>query len=806
MSECANHTGGGSCASQGQARGQAPIDLAEVDALVNGIGRRAEDLIPLLQAIQKRYNYLPAAALERLSQVTEITPDAITGVSTFYSQFRHHPVGKHIIKTCTGTACHVNGANILYDTFRQQLKIPPGEHTDPAGDFTVEEVACLGCCMLAPVAQIDEVIYGQIETWKVPDLLTDFRASEQARAVAGGNGSARTARDAIGEARICLCSSCVAGGSRAVYEELLRQAEQLALPVKVKDVGCTGISFDTPLVEFQLYNDHRYRYGKVNPVDVRDLLLRHFQPTSWWKRAGARVFHTLETFFTDESWVPPTRYSQDVRHGVEKAYVGSQVRLVTEHAGTLDPRSLDDYLGHQGFQAMELVLKQRQPAAVIAEMKASGLRGRGGAGFPTGLKWELTRASSGDCKYVICNGDEGDPGAFMDRMILESFPYRVLEGMVIAAFAVGAHEGFLYIRAEYPLATKRIREAIVVCEERGLLGENLMGTGFQLKLKVVEGAGAFVCGEETALMSAIEGGRGMPSFRPPYPAQSGLWGKPTCINNVESFASVPWIIRNGAKAFAAYGTEKSKGTKTFALAGKVRRGGLIEVPMGMTIHEIVYDIGGGVPEGRKFKAVLMGGPSGGCVPAHLAHTPVDYEALKSVGAIMGSGGMVVLDDSDCIVDIARYFLAFTQDESCGKCTHCRIGTKRMKEVLDRLCSGKGRKGDLETLETLATITIDGSLCGLGKTAPNPVLSSLRYYRDEYEAHIKGQCPARKCKHLVQYFITDTCFGCTRCSQMCPTDSIPMNPYHHHVIQESTCTRCDICKQVCPVNAIEVIPM
>lgn len=806
MSSDHGMTCGQACRSNGKLRGEVSIDTAEFDALVAGIGRRPEDLIPLLQAIQKRYNYLPKSALERLCEITEITPDAVDGVSTFYSQFRHHPVGKHVIKTCTGTACHVNGAHILYDTIRQHLNIPKDEHTDLDGEFTVEEVACLGCCMLAPVAQIDDVIYGQVETWKVPDLIEDFRASEKSRANSDGEGDGAAARDSVGEARICLCSSCVAGGSRVVYDELLRQAQALRLPVKIKDVGCTGISFDTPLVEFHLYNDNRYRYGKVDPVDVRQLLLRHFRPASWWKRAGARVFHTLETFFTDEAWVPPTRYSQDVRHGVEKAYVGSQVRLVTEHAGTLDPRSLEDYLAHDGFKAMEAALKQRKPEEIIAEIKTSGLRGRGGAGFSTGAKWELTRASAGDVKYVICNGDEGDPGAFMDRMILESFPYRVLEGMVIAAYAVGAQQGFLYIRAEYPLATQRIREAIGVCEERGLLGENLMGSGFNLKLKVVEGAGAFVCGEETALMSAIEGGRGMPRFRPPYPAQSGLWGKPTCINNVETFASVPWIVRNGAKAFAAYGTEKSKGTKTFALAGKVRRGGLIEVPMGMTIHEIVNDIGGGVPEGRKLKAVLMGGPSGGCVPAHLAHTPVDYEALKSVGAIMGSGGMVVLDDSDCIVDIARYFLSFTQDESCGKCTHCRIGTKRMKEVLDRLCSGKGRKGDLETLETLSRITIDGSLCGLGKTAPNPVLSSLRYYRDEYEAHIRGQCPARKCKALVQYFITDTCFGCTRCSQMCPTDSIPMNPYHHHVIHEASCTRCDICKQVCPVNAIEVISM
>ncbi|NOY00427.1 MAG: 4Fe-4S dicluster domain-containing protein, partial [Verrucomicrobia bacterium] len=370
----------------------------------------------------------------------------------------------------------------------------------------------------------------------------------------------------------------------------------------------------------------------------------------------------------------------------------------------------------------------------------------------------------------------------------------------------GAEQGVLYIRAEYPLATERIQNAIAQCEEHGYLGDNILGTGMKLKLEVVEGAGAFVCGEETALMSAIEGGRGMPRFRPPFPAQSGLWGKPTLINNVETFASISWIVRNGAEKFAAIGTEKSKGSKTFALAGKVNRGGMIEIPMGMTLREIVEDVGGGIPNGRKLKAVLMGGPSGGCVPEHLCDTPVDYEEIAKVGAIMGSGGMVVLDDTDCMVDIAKYFMRFLQDESCGKCTHCRIGTKRMGEILDRLCEGKGRKGDLEKLETLAAITKEGSLCGLGVTAPNPVLSCMQYFREEFEAHIAGKCPAKKCVPLVRYDIDDTCIGCTRCAQYCPTDAIPMNPYKHHVIQDPMCTRCDICLQVCPVDAIHIVDL
>jgi len=779
-----------------------PVDVSTVDEMVARIGRRFEDLIPLLQAIQNRFNYLPPAALERLCELTEITPDAVTGVSTFYSQFRHYPVGEHIIQTCVGTACHVSGANILDDTMRTHLNIPEGEHTSPDGKFTTEKVACLGCCMLAPVVQIDDVIYGNVETWNIPKMLTDFLANNEKEAIAGADEAA--VKSAVGDVRLCVCSSCAAGGAREVFHELKKVVEELALPVAVKNVGCSGISFQTPLVEIAVYNESRYRYGRVKPGEVRTILLKHFRPAGWLKRTGAKVFQMLDDLLTDEAWEPPTRFSKDVRGGDDLRYVDSQKRVVTQYSGELNPVNIEDYIKHEGFQAMETCLKELQPDDIIKVISESGLRGRGGAGFPTGTKWGFAKGAEADQKYIICNGDEGDPGAFMDRMILESFPFRVLEGMVIASYAVGATEGYLYIRAEYPLATERISNAIAICEERGYLGENILGTGMNLKLKVVEGAGAFVCGEETALMSAIEGGRGMPRFRPPFPAQAGLWGKPTLINNVETLASISWIMRHGAEEFHAFGIGKSRGTKTFALAGKVSRGGLIEVPMGMSIRQIVEDIGGGVPNGRKLKAVLMGGPSGGCIPAHLCDVPVDFEAIREVGAIMGSGGMVVLDDTDCMVDIARFFVEFTQDESCGKCTHCRIGTKRMQEIMERLCAGKGRKGDLEKLETLSGITVEGSLCGLGKTAPNPVISSLRYYREEYEAHIRGECPSRKCMPLIRYDITDTCFGCTRCSQFCPTDAIPMNPYHHHVIQDELCTKCDVCLQVCPVDAIKIV--
>jgi NADH-quinone oxidoreductase subunit F len=503
------------------------------------------------------------------------------------------------------------------------------------------------------------------------------------------------------------------------------------------------------------------------------------------------------------------RFSMSRREPGVRAFLDSQKHIATEHFGRLDPLDLEEYTAHDGFVALRKLLEEhvgkaaRSPSELIAVIEASGLRGRGGAGFPTGLKWRMAARQPGEVKYVVCNGDEGDPGAFMDRMILESFPYRVIEGLAIAALAIGAHEGIFYVRHEYPLAVKRLRAAIAELERRGWIGEKLLGAEFPLRLSVTEGAGAFVCGEETALIASLQGQRGMPRLRPPFPAESGLWGRPTLINNVETLALVPWIVRHGAEEFAAIGTAKSKGTKVFALAGKARRGGLIEVPMGMTIRQIVEDIGGGVGEGRRFKAVQIGGPSGGCVPARLADTPVDYESLGEVGAIMGSGGLVVLDDTACMVDIARYFLRFTQEQSCGKCSFCRIGTRRMLDILDRLCAGKAQPAQLEELERLARQVSAGSLCGLGKTAPNPVLSTLKYYRDEYEAHLHGRCPAGRCVALIAYRVTADCTGCTLCAQRCPVQAIPLTPYARHQINLDLCTRCDTCRQVCPHNAIEV---
>ncbi|HLA85432.1 MAG TPA: NAD(P)H-dependent oxidoreductase subunit E [Thermoguttaceae bacterium] len=776
-----------------------------VDQAVEHLGRAPDALIPILQAIQTQFRYLPEPALRRVCEITDITPAALTGVATFYDRFRHRPLGHHVIHVCHGTACHVKGAGVVHDAIHRRLNIPDGEDTDADGLFTVEKVACLGCCTLAPVVQIDGTTYGRLTPATVPEMLDDFlrnadrHASPTEPLVFDG--------PSLGEIRVGLGSCCVAQGSAKVHDALRRVLADTRIPATVKRVGCVGMCHQTPLVEIVPAAGPSSLYAHLTPDRVRRVVLRHFRPQGEWRRLRHRAADLLDRFIAGQDAAQENLCRPlDAHEGPVCEFLGPQRRVATEFCGHHDPTDLDEYLRHDGFAALDKSVNQMTPDAVIDEISRSGLRGRGGAGFPTGLKWQRVHEAPGELKYLICNGDEGDPGAFMDRMILESFPYRVIEGMAIAARAVGAREGFFYIRAEYPLAVQRIREAIAQCEARGILGRSAdenTSKKFSLHLSIKEGAGAFVCGEETALLASLEGRRGMPRLRPPFPATSGLHGKPTLVNNVETFALVPWILRHGADAFAALGTAKSKGTKVFALAGKIRRGGLIEVPMGVTLRRIVDEIGGGVADGRQFKAVQVGGPSGGCVPAALADTPVDYEALVGVGAIMGSGGLVVLDDRDCMVDIARYFLQFTQDQSCGRCTFCRVGTRRMLDILDRLCTGHGRPTDLDTLETLAHTVRDASLCALGGTAPNPVLSTLKHFRDEYEAHLAGRCPAGRCKALITYEVTDRCIGCTLCAQHCPADAIPMTPYKQHAIDPQKCTRCDTCRELCPTQAIEI---
>jgi len=577
----------------------------------------------------------------------------------------------------------------------------------------------------------------------------------------------------------------LSAGARDTYEKLSSLAGEMAGHAEVGITGCIGMCYREPLVEVR-ENGTRIFYGEVTPDRAAEIFERHVK--------GGEVLSDYVVYRT-ENGVP--------EDAPEKEFLALQNRIVLRNCGTIDPESLEEYESAGGYRALRKALFEMQPAEIIEEVKASGLRGRGGAGFPTGLKWSFAAKQPGEDKYVVCNADEGDPGAFMDRSVLEGDPHSVIEGMIICGKAIGAHHGYIYCRAEYPLALKRLYKALDDARAAGYLGKNILASGFDFDVKIKQGAGAFVCGEETALFASIEGQRGMPRIRPPFPAEQGLWKKPTNNNNVETYANVPWILMNGAQAYAAFGTEKSRGTKVFALAGKVAHGGLAEVPMGMSIRDLVFKIGGGIKDGREFKAVQMGGPSGGCIPASLADTPVDFENIPATGAIMGSGGMVVMDDSTCMVEIARFFLEFTQNESCGKCTFCRVGTLRMLEILERIVAGEGRPEDIDNLQLLAGQIKEASLCGLGQTAPNPVLTTIKYYLDEYKAHIYDKkCPAKSCALLVSYIIdAEKCTGCTICAKNCPVPCIAGENKQVHVIDQEACVHCGKCFSVCTFDAI-----
>jgi NADH-quinone oxidoreductase subunit F len=772
-----------------------------VDEVIKTTGSKKDKVIPILQRVQEKLGYLPSEALKYICEVTEITPGQISGVSTFYSQFRHLPAGKHNIKICAGTACHVKGSQLVSEAFRRTLKINAQSSTSPDKLFSIEEVACLGCCTLAPVVQIDGKTYGHVKPTQAEDIISDFLRSHKNEVVLHKNDDAE-AFDA--EVRIGLGSCCVAGGSKDILARLLEVKENYELNIKLKAVGCVGVCNQTPLLEIVTGENASSRYTNVRKEQVEEIILNHVKPRSVNKRIRQVVNDLADTFISDDRLSSPINKPEEIREKYLNSFLISQFHIATQNSGIISPVSIDEYILLDGFKAFRNAISLSDPSEIISIVSESGLRGRGGAGFLTGKKWQIFSMTGDNPRYIICNGDEGDPGAFMDRMILESFPFRVIEGMLIAAYATGATEGIFYIRAEYPLAVDRVKNALKLCYEKGFLGKDILNSGFSFEISLFEGAGAFVCGEETALISSIEGKRGTPHFRPPYPAEKGFMEKPTLVNNVETLSLVPWIIMNGADALRKIGTDASKGTKVFALAGKISRGGLIEVPMGITIRKIVEEIGGGVTEGRTFKAVQIGGPSGGCIPAEMADTPIDYERLTDLGAMMGSGGLVVLDDSDCMVDMAKYFLTFTHNQSCGKCTFCRVGTKHMLNIITRLCEGKADIKDLDRLEELCHDVKNGSLCGLGKSAPNPVLTGLQYFRSEYEMHARGICPAKKCRDLISYNISDSCTGCTKCFQECPVGAIAFKPYERHEIDQTLCTKCDNCRIVCPEDAVEII--
>ncbi len=586
---------------------------------------------------------------------------------------------------------------------------------------------------------------------------------------------------------VCGGTGCSSSGSATLIERFNEKIAENGLEKEVKVIrtGCFGLCEAGPVVI--VYPDGTF-YSRVKPENVDEIVTEHLLK-------GRKVEHLV---YTDHA-----THEQDANKALEDiTFYKHQKRIALRNCGVIDPENIDEYLAMDGYKALEKALTKMTREEVIDEILKSGLRGRGGGGFPTGLKWKFTYNSVSDQKYVACNADEGDPGAFMDRSILEGDPHAIIEAMAIAGYAIGASEGYIYVRAEYPIAVKRLTVAIEQAREYGLLGDNIFGTDFSFNLFIRLGAGAFVCGEETALMHSIEGKRGEPTTRPPFPAVKGLFAKPTMLNNVETYANVAQIILHGADWYNSMGTEKSKGTKVFALGGKINNTGLVEVPMGTTLRTIIYDIGGGCPNGKKFKAVQTGGPSGGCLPESLLDTPVDYDNLIAAGSMMGSGGMIVMDEDNCMVDIARFYLDFIVDESCGKCTPCRVGTKRMLEILNRIVNGKGKEGDIEKLEELAKTIKSTALCGLGQTAPNPVLSTLHFFRDEYEAHIKEKrCPAHHCKALLQYVITDKCRGCTACARVCPAQAISGEVKKQHVIDPDKCLKCGACMEKCRFGAI-----
>ena len=711
---------------------------------------------------QAIYGYLPQEVIYHVAERTGNSPAKVMGVATFYSYFRLKPMGIYQIMLCDGTACHVNGSDRIRAAITQELGIHNGETTED-GMFTLNEVACLGCCSLAPVMMINGDTYGNLTPEKTINILRQLRQRESGEGI----------RILVGQ------GSCGVSAGAGRVAKVLAGHMTATDSFTVETTGCIGMCYLEPIVDIYEGEKLLHRLVKVTETDALGIV----------EAVRKKDFSKLEAMFISD---------EDAR------FLKKQKRVALRHCGVVDPTSIDDYIKKDGYKAIDKALHMT-PEEVIEEVKVSGLAGRGGAGFPTWFKWNAARNAEGEHKHLICNADEGDPGAFMDRAVIESDPHSLIEGMLIGAYAIGASDMYVYIRAEYPLAVERLGNAIEQARSRGLLGENILGSGFSCDLNIKIGAGAFVCGEETALIESMEGKRGMPRLKPPFPAQSGYLNEPSNINNVETFANVAWIINNGGAAFAAMGTENSKGTKVFALTGKVQRGGLVEVPMGNSLRDVIFDIAGGIKDGRSYKAVQMGGPSGGCIPADLVDTPIDYKALSATGAIMGSGGMVVMDDSTCMVNIARFFLDFTARESCGKCVPCRIGTTRMMEILNRICDGQGQEGDIEMLEQLCVSIKDGSLCGLGQTAPNPVLTTIRYFRDEYEAHIRDKkCPAHECSALLKISIDPTkCKGCTVCARKCPVECISGERKTPHVIDQSSCIKCKQCVSSCKFDAIVV---
>jgi NADH-quinone oxidoreductase subunit F len=788
---------------------------AAIEEVLHRYPRDPSSLIMALQDIQGALNYIPPEAVDAVSEWLSIPRSQIYSVASFYKALSLAPRGKHRIDVCLGTACHVRGAGLLVSQLSRELGIDPGE-TTPDMEVTFNTVNCVGACAMGPVVVIDREYHGE---------MTPARLSKAVKRCCSGEGVCRQsaagpvprigpARDerffaqlasveALAEVRaalrsdrtlerrailVCAGTGCIANGSlkvaEALNEALRRSGAGCGVELFVKKTGCHGFCEKGPLVVFEPGGTV---YTRVKPKDAAEIVEKTVLKNELLERLLYRFPGSEETFENYER-IP---------------FYARQQRNVLRNIGRIDPEDIRDYILHGGYSALAKVLSGLTPGDVIGAVERSGLRGCGGGGFPTGRKWRSCVETPSDVRYVICNADEGDPGAFMDRSILEGDPHAVLEGMLIGAYAVGARQGYIYVRDEYPLAVSRFAAALEEARRWGLLGENILGTSFSFDVSISRGGGSFVCGESSALMQSVAGKVGEPRAKYTRSTERGLYDKPTVLNNVETFANVPLIIERGAEWFASIGTARSKGTKAFALVGKVNNTGLVEVPMGTTLRTIIFEIGGGIREGRKFKAVQTGGPSGGCLPESKLDLPVDFDTLTREGSMMGSGGMIVMDDATCMVDVARYFTTFLTEESCGKCAACRLGLAHMKEILDRICAGEGRPEDIPLMEELFVVLDDASLCGLGKSAANPIRSTLKFFREEYEAHIVDKkCPAGVCRGLITYTIDPAlCTGCLVCKRACPAGAISGEKKEPHFLDETKCDRCGICVASCKFDAI-----
>ncbi|MFH0902453.1 MAG: NAD(P)H-dependent oxidoreductase subunit E, partial [Pseudomonadota bacterium] len=793
-------------------------------------------LVMVLQDIQSEFNYLPCEALEMVAAALSVPRSRVFSVATFSKVFRLKPQGKTIIQVCKGTACHVRGAQLLEDELARRLEVEVGGTTKDLA-FTLRTVNCVGACAMAPVVIVGERYHGEVKPAEIERMLknagrsagsvlaAEIPAATTAAAetaadravpppVAEGQAllgtsmksprevidrsaiAAETRRSLRGSIVVCGGPGCLAAGAKEVHAALHHEAATAGINLRVELgecrhspdehrltlSGCQGLCQKGPLVHV-LPQDTLYTQVKAS--DARAIVDAVASKT------------VVERLLAAPG--SPTRAANPF-------YQGQELRALAT-CGKVDPTSLDDYLALGGFAALARAVAELSPAQVLEMVASSGLRGRGGAGFATGRKWQSALRAAGKSglpPFVLCNGDEGDPGAFMDRAIMEGSPFQVIEGMILGAYALGASEGYVYVRAEYPLAVTRLQHAIEVCRHAGLLGTHILGGKLSFDINISRGGGAFVCGESTALMRSLEGKVGEPRAKYVRSVERGLYDRPTVLNNVETWALVPGIVRNGPQWLSSLGTAGSKGTKAFSLVGQVKNTGLVEVPMGTTLRHLIFDIGGGVRDGRAFKAVQTGGPSGGCLPESKLDLPIDFEALSEAGSMMGSGGMIVMDDRTCMVDVARYFVEFLKEESCGKCVPCRLGLQQLSHLLGRLVRGQAVAADLDAILDIAQGMTENSLCGLGKSAPNPVLSTLRYFRDEYEAHLRGVCPAGVCRELISYEITPECPGCLRCIRACPVTAIAGKKQEVHVIDQTLCTRCGICRSICQFDAVRVV--